>query len=117
MTVALHPAEAAEVIAIIADAAARTTPIEVQGYGSKRALGHPVQAHIQLCLDRLDRIHLYEPDELVLSVGAGTALSTIDTLLAQHRQRLAFAPPDWRPLLGSDAPEQSIGGIVATNLS
>ena len=117
MSAALHPENPEAVADAVRDAAARAEPLEVRGFGSKRALGRGVQNGTPLCLDRLDALHLYEPDEMVLSVGAGTPLSRIEALLAGQRQRLAFAPPDWRPLLGSDAVEQSIGGIVAANLS
>jgi glycolate oxidase FAD binding subunit len=117
MSAALHPENPEAVAAAVRDAAAHSEPLEVRGFGSKRTLGRSVQTGAPLCLDRLDALHLYEPDEMVLSVGAGTPLSRIEALLAGQQQRLAFAPPDWRPLLGSDAVEQSIGGIVAANLS
>jgi FAD/FMN-containing dehydrogenase len=45
---------------------------------------------------------LYEPDELVLRVGAGTPLVEVSALLAAHRQRLRI------PSVGS------VGGALAT---
>ena len=52
----------------------------------------------------------YEPSELVLTARCGTALSDIETALAEHGQFLGFEPP--RP--GGDP---TLGGIVATGLS
>jgi glycolate oxidase FAD binding subunit len=114
---AFHPVDTAETAAIVAESRA----VEILGHGSKRALGHTVQADTQLWLDGLDALHFYEPDEMVVSVGAGMKLSTLQTTLAEQRQRLAFEPPDWGELYAVDGRSQrrpqSIGGIVATNLS
>ncbi|MGH6968008.1 MAG: 2-hydroxy-acid oxidase, partial [Stellaceae bacterium] len=41
----------------------------------------------------------------------------IERNLAATRQMLAFEPGDWRALLGSTAARQTLGGIVACNLS
>lgn len=117
MAVDCEPGTAAEVAAIVEDAFATRRPLEIAGYGSKSTLGNRVDAAARLKVNRLDDIILYEPDEQVLCVGAGASLHRITDELLKNRQRLAFSPPDWRALLGSVAEEQSIGGIVATNLS
>jgi len=109
----LHPTDAAEVAAIVAQG----RPIEILGRGSKRVIGRAVPADTRLYLDRLGGILLYEPDEMVISAHAGTPLSTIERALAAERQRLAFAPPDWRGLLESASDDQTIGGVIACNLS
>lgn len=110
---AFHPANTEEVAALVRQG----QPLEIIGRGSKRGLGHEVRAATQLHLDRLDAMQFYEPDEMVVSVGAGMELAALERTLAGRRQRLAFAPPDWGGHYGLDTAPQSIGGVVATNLS
>ena len=55
----------------------------------------------------------YAPGELTLTVGAGTPLAEIETLLGSRQQRLAFDPP-FRPPLGRPG-RQTIGGVIASN--
>jgi D-lactate dehydrogenase (cytochrome) len=61
-----------------------------------------------LSTDALSGIKVYAPDDLVITVGAGTSLREIQTFLAQHGQQLTLASP-W--------PDATIGGIVATNIN
>jgi glycolate oxidase FAD binding subunit len=91
--------------------------LEVVGRGSKRALGRPAQSDATLDLSGLTGITLYEPEELVLSVRAGTRLAEIEALCAANGQELAFEPMDYAPVLGGPAGEGTIGGALAVNLS
>ena len=45
----------------------------------------------------------YAPEELVVTLRAGTPLREVEALLAQRNQMLAFEPPDLGPLLGREA--------------
>ena len=58
----------------------------------------------------------YQPEELVLTVRAGTALAEIEAELAQANQMLAFEPADLSGLLASKS-TGTIGGVLATNMS
>jgi glycolate oxidase FAD binding subunit len=100
----------------VAEALAAEEPVEVVGGGSKRNLGRPMQTARTLDLSRLAGIRDYEPSELVLTAGAATPLAEIERTLTEHRQMLAFEPPDWRSLLGGDG-EPTLGGALACNLS
>ena len=103
---------------IIADALARETPLDIIGGGSKSLLGRHAPQKLRVSLSHLSDITLYEPEELVMTAGAGTPLVKINELLARHGQQLAFEPPDWRALLGGDGGGgQTIGGVIACNLS
>ena len=90
MTSPIAPADEAELAAVVADAAAKKTPLAIAGAGTRTGLGRPVQAAATLSTARLTGVTLYEPHELVLSARAGTPLSEIETLLRDNRQRLAF---------------------------
>lgn len=113
MGAALKPATEAELSEMIA---AATAPLEIIGTGTKRQLGHPVQASATLDLSGFTGVIAYEPEELILDVAAGTPLAEIEAMLGQRGQQLAFEPPDLSALLGA-AHSGSIGGLVASNLS
>ena len=106
-----------QVAEAVAWAAAEEVPLEVHGRGSKRSLGRPVQASHGLDLSALSGIALYEPEELVLSAGAGTPMAEIESALAEKDQALAFEPADLGPLLGGAAGAGTIGGVLACNLA
>lgn len=106
-----------QVVEAVAWAVAEGAPLEVVGRGSKRELGRPVQAAHSLDLSQLAGITLYEPEELVLSARAGTALAEIEAAIDAKKQMLAFEPTDLGPLLGRTPGDASIGGVLACNLS
>ena len=117
MASGFRPDKEAQVVDAVAWAAAEQTPLDVVCRGSKRGLGRPAQAAHGLDLSGLTGVTLYEPEELILSARAGTPLIEIEEMLAERNQHLAFEPPDLGPLLGHDADDGSIGGVLACNLS
>ncbi len=96
--------------------AGATAPFRVQGLGSKPTLGNPVAAGQILSLRHFGGVEIYEPEELILEVGTATELSTVQKLLRQRGQMLAFEPPDYSSLFGTSS-SGSLGGIVAAGLS
>jgi glycolate oxidase FAD binding subunit len=114
MTVA--PADEKELSSLVAEAAAKKTPLAVVGGGTRQGLGRPMQTAQTLSTARLTGVTLYEPTEMVVSARAGTPLAEIEALLAQNHQRLAFEPTDSRALYGSLG-EPTIGAVAAANLS
>ena len=55
-----------------------------------------------------------------MSAGAGTTIADVEAKLAEHGQQLIAEPPDFSSLLHAGpngAPAQTLGGIIATNLS
>lgn len=92
-----------------------TSSFEISGTGTKRAIGYSVDGAI-LDLSSFNEIKVYEPEELILDVGAGAKLSDIEKLLAKNNQYFAFEPPDYSKLLGAKH-SGTIGGMVACNLS
>ncbi len=101
----------------IAAALAAEEPVELVAGGTKRGLGRPLQTPHVVDLTRLSGIRDYAPSELVLTAGAATPLTAIDRALAGAGQMLAFEPPDWRGLLGAVHGSQTLGGVIACNLS
>ncbi len=65
-------------------------------------------APISLSTRALQGIKTYAPDDLYITVGAGTPLAEIQAFLAKDRRQVALASP-W--------PEATIGGLVASNIN
>ena len=112
----LRPQDAGQVAEVLAWAVAEEKTIELVGGGSKVALGRPMATDYRLDLSALNGVSLYEPEELVLRAAASTPLGQIQAMLAQQRQQLAFEPPDFGDLY-QNIQEQTIGGVLATNLA
>jgi glycolate oxidase FAD binding subunit len=112
----LVPTDERELAEAIADAAAKRTPLAIEGGGTRRDIGRPTQTAATLSTAALSGVTLYEPSELVISLRAGTPLAEVEALLARNRQRLAFEPIDHRALLSSTG-TPTIGAIAAANLS
>lgn len=81
----------------------------IQGSASKSWYGNACEGD---CLDTraYAGVIAYEPSELVITARAGTPLSEVEALLAQHGQMLAFEPPHF-------GPHATLGGMVAAGLS
>ncbi len=110
------PGDEADIAATVAAAYAAGEPIEVEGAGTKRGMLRPVQAARSVSTRNLRGITLYAPKELVISARAGTPVAEIEAAVAEHGQHLIGEPPDLSGLLGTTG-QQTIGGIIATNLS
>jgi glycolate oxidase FAD binding subunit len=109
------PAGPAEVAECVTEAAAKRTPLSITGLGSKAALGRPVKNAGRLDLSRLDGLTYYESGELVFSALAGTPIATIETMLAENGQELAFEPMSFAALYGTGS--GTIGGVIMANVS
>ena len=117
MDVQVRPADESELIDAIRGLTAAGTPAQVNGAGTKQRFGRPVNAGVTLQLDGLTGIQAYAPDELTLTCGAGTSLETVESLLREHDQELAFEPPDLGPLYGAPPGGATIGGVLGCNLA
>ena len=111
-----RPNSANELKEIVAGALADEAPLCVLGAGSKESFGRPLDLPC-LRVDGLSGISSYEPEELVMTVAAGTPMAEIEARLADNRQQLAFEPADYGALLGGRPGGGTIGGVLACNLS
>ena len=69
-------------------------------------VGNPCAPGIEIAAP--SGVRRYEPEDLTITVGAGTSFATLDAALAEHGQECALDPRD---------PSATIGGIVACGLS
>ena len=104
---AWRPGSAEEVAELLASAAAAGQVVAPQGGRSALALGRPLDRYdVALDLSGLDRTVAYEPDDLTVTIEAGTSLRSLQSMLAEYGQYLPIdPPPDGRV---------SIGGLLAT---
>ena len=112
-----RPGQASEIAAALREANAASKCCEILGGGTKRSLGNPVTADIQLDMSAIRGIEFYEPEELVIKVRAGTPIAEIRAALAEQQQHLACEPPDLAGFFGDAVAGDTIGGAVACNLS
>lgn len=105
----------AEVVEAVRAARDSRRTLEILGAGTKRGFGRPVEYDDVLDLSGLRGIVAYEPDELIITVRAGTPVAEIEAALAEKNQRLGFEPADWGPLFGAPANMVTIGGVISAN--
>ena len=116
MSMALAPTHEDGVVEAILAARAANEPLLVKGRGTKAGMLRPVQAARELSTRNLDAVSLYAPQELIVSAGAGITLPDLEAKLAEGGQGIIAEPPNLAALLGTEG-EQTLGGVVATNLS
>lgn len=102
---------------IISEASANKVRLEVVGENSKQHIGRPMRVDRTLSTRQLSGISFYSPEELVISVRAGTSLSMVEHTLRHENQQLAFEPIDYGPLFGFNTGQGTIGSAIACNLS
>ena len=101
-------------LSVVQAAMSANSPLEIIGHGSKRGLGHAVDAAVTLDVSGLSGVTLYEPAELVLRAKPGTSMAEIAALLDAQGQELAFEPMDPAALWRGNRPG-TLGGTIAVN--
>jgi glycolate oxidase FAD binding subunit len=117
MTATIKPRDAKELRQAVEWALSEGVTLDVRGEGSKLVLGKPMQCAQMLDLSGLSGIVDYAPEELVVTLRAGTPMREVEALLAQRNQMLAFEPPDLGPLLGREPGQGTLVGAVMGNLA
>ena len=109
-SVAVRPADAAQIAEVLRFAAAEKLAVIPSGSGTKLGIGSP-PSHYDIALDvsRLNRVLAYDPQDLTLGVEPGARIEGLLQILAEQKQFLPLAVPF------SD--RATIGGIVAANSS
>src|SRR5439155_732223 len=95
------------VLALAWDAELAVVP---RGGGNALALGHP-PSRLDLVLDlrRLDRVVEYNPDDLTVTVEAGTTMGALAARVGARRQLLPLDP--------AGVERRTLGGLAATDAS
>ncbi len=103
----VRPPDAGALARSLREAIAAGRAVAPWGGGTEQALGSPPRAcHVVLHTDALTGVLAYAPEDLTVSVQAGTSLADLGQALARHGQFLPIDVPD---------PEKAtVGGVVAT---
>ena len=117
MTDVIKPTTNADVLETIQWASNEKKTLKVIGRGTKTGWGRPVVADKTVDMSALSGIIDYQPNELFVRAKSGTPVSTITAALANENQQLMFEPPDFGPLLGGDAGQGTLGGLIACNMA
>lgn len=106
----LTPKTAEEMAGTLAEHGSAKRAIELFGNNSKRTMGGPLpQAEVRISTAALNRVLMYEPGDLTISVEAGMLWTELQALLARNGQMVGIDPP-----LAATA---TVGGVVAANSS
>jgi glycolate oxidase FAD binding subunit len=117
MSGTIRPRDARELRQAVEWALNEDVTLEILGSGSKRTIGKPTKSDQVLDLSGVSGIVDYAPEELVVTLRAGTSLREVEALLAQRNQMLAFEPPDLGALLGRAAGEGTLVGALMGNFA
>ncbi len=103
------PETVEQVAEAMAEASAKALAVIPLGNGTKRHIGLPPSRYdVALCLRDMGGIVEYSPDDLVVTVLAGTPLAELQRALAERGQFLPFDPPF--------PGKATIGGIIAAGV-
>jgi glycolate oxidase FAD binding subunit len=108
------PGSPEELAHCMAQAGSRNQRITLIGYSSKARMAGPITpSDVTISTAALNKVLLYEPSDLTISVGAGMSYCELNSILAEHRQMIPLDPPfsDRAAFAGG----ATIGGIVAAN--
>jgi glycolate oxidase FAD binding subunit len=106
----LRPENPEELAAILRESACAHRTIRLGGRFSKGRLGEPsTPADVTVSTSSLNRLLLYEPRDLTISVEAGMPFAELVRTLSAQNQMLPLDPP-WMQ-------ESTVGGVLAANLS
>ena len=95
----------------------KNLPIEIIGRGTKSQIGKKLQCAKTLDMSNISGIIDYKPEELYITVKAGTPILTIQNELKKNNQHLAFEPVNFSELFKKDSNEGTIGGTLSCNFS
>ena len=117
MTGTIKPRDTKDLREAVAWALNDGVTLDVRGSGSKLDIGKLMRCDQILDLSALGGIVDYAPEELVVTLRAGTPMREVEALLAQRNQMLAFEPPDLGPLLGRQPGEGTLVGTIMGNFA
>jgi glycolate oxidase FAD binding subunit len=102
------PADAEEMTAVLAAATAAGAVVVPWGGGVHQGLGYRVKPDVVVSTAALDRIVVWEPEDLTVVVEAGVTVDALERELADRRQTAGFP---------ETTPAATVGGILSAGVS
>jgi len=95
----------------------KNLPIEIVGTGTKNEIGKKLQCAKILDMSKISGIIEYKPEELYITVKAGTPIKIVQDELKKNNQHLAFEPTNFSEIFKKDSNEGTVGGTLSCNFS
>ena len=92
-------------------------PIEIVGSRTKNQIGKKLQCAKVLDMSNFSGIIQYKPEELYITVKAGTPIKIVKEELKKNNQHLAFEPTNFSEIFNKNSNEGTVGGTLACNFS
>jgi glycolate oxidase FAD binding subunit len=109
-SVAVHPASAEEIAAILRFANENNlTVVPAGGLTQQQTGATPTQIDILLYTTRLTEVEHYDPADLTIGIGAGCAVAKLCEMIGTSGLLFAGDPPAWQ--------SATVGGLLATGIT
>ena len=92
-------------------------PIEIVGSRTKNQIGKKLQCAKVLDMSNFSGIIQYKPEELYITVKAGTPIKIVKEELKKNNQHLVFEPTNFSEIFNKNSNEGTVGGTLACNFS
>ena len=113
----LKPKNEDELQQIIKYCYKKDLPIEIIGTKTKNDIGKKLQCAKVLDMSSISGIVEYKPEELYITVKAGTSIKTLQDELKKNNQHLAFEPINFSGIFKKNSNEGTAGGTLSCNFS
>ena len=113
----LKPKNEDELQQIIKYCYKKDLPIEIVGARTKNYIGKKLQCAKVLDMSNISGIVEYKPEELYITVKAGTSIKTLHDELKKNNQHLAFEPTNFSGIFKKNSNEGTVGGTLSCNFS
>ena len=113
----LKPENENELQQIIKYCYKKDLPIEIVGAGTKNNIGRKLQCAKTLDMSNISGIVDYKPEELYITVKAGTPIKNVQDELKKNNQYLAFEPINFSEIFKKSSNEGTVGGTLSCNFS
>ena len=113
----LKPSNEDDLQQIIKHCYKKDLPIQIVGTGTKNEIGKKLQCAKILDMSNISGIIEYKPEELYITVKAGTPIKLVQDELRKNNQHLAFEPINFSEIFNKSLSEGTIGGTLSCNFS
>lgn len=107
-TTAVAPATVQDVALVMAAATREGATVGIVGAGTHQGFGYPIAPDVALSTTGISGIIDWEPEDLTITVRAGTIIDEMNGVLEEERQTA---------VLPEDTGDATVGGVVAAGLS